>query len=466
MAAPNLSKWRLNRPFNQNLVMACLLFCLPGIYLALTGLGAGGGGPNALVVAQNTNAILYGIFTLSGWIGGATLNLLKPRVTIAFGSIGYPIYVGGLFYFDTTGHSWLAYFSGVVLGITAGWLWTGASYIALSYAEEQYKGTYLAIQWALNSLGGTVGAAIAFGISFNATGATGVSSAVYGTFIAIMLAACIASWFLVLDPKTIVRDDGTHIAEFEPTNIRTELGHLRALVVDWKMYALVPTFIASEMCLATVSSINSYYFSLRARSLNNVLFQFIMVLAAIALSFLLDMRRLSRRRRGLIACSCVGVITMAACAGLVGWMKVNGLDGRLPVSPDVDWTSGRFAGGVVLYLLWGIVYASYLISANWVVGSLSNDPARCAMYCGFAKGTASLGLCICFILDTQSVTYMTQVIMQFVLYAVGSLTVIYMLVYHVTDTNYFTEAHVIAPTHVQEEAATKTAVVETKDAMH
>ncbi|KAI1612671.1 hypothetical protein EDD37DRAFT_648201 [Exophiala viscosa] len=135
--------------------------------------------------------------------------------------------------------------------------------------------------------------------------------------------------------------------------------------------------------------------------------------------------------------------------------KINNLDGRLTTSPDVDWTSGRFAGATVLYLLWGIVYASYLISANWVVGALSNDPARCAMYSGFAKGTASLGLCICFILDTKNVTYMTQVIMQFVLYGIGSLALIYMIIYHVKDTNYFLEEHDIVPTHVVEEAAAK-----------
>ncbi|EXJ86206.1 hypothetical protein A1O1_06576 [Capronia coronata CBS 617.96] len=349
----------------------------------------------------------------------------------------------------------LAYFSGVALGVSAGCLWTGATSLAFSYADEQSKGTYLAVQWGLTSLGGTVGAAIAFGVDVDATKATGVSNAVYGTFLGIMLAACVAALFLIIDPRKVVRDDGTHIAEFEPTSIRQEISHLKAMVTDWRIYVLVPTFLASEMCLATVSSINSYYFSLRARSLNNVLFQFIMIPAAFALSSLLDMGRLSRRKRGLIACSCVGVITMGASAGLVGWMKINGLDGRLSTSPDVDWTSSRFAGATVIYLLWGIVYASYLISANWVVSSLSNDPARCAVYAGFAKGTASLGLCICFIMDTRSVTYMAQCIMQFVLYGIGSLTVIYMLVYHVTDTNYFLEDHVIVPEKVREVAATK-----------
>lgn len=56
------------------------------------------------------------------------------------GCIGYPLYVGGLWYFDRVGHSWFSYFGGVMLGVTAGCLWTGAGYIAFSYAEEWNKG--------------------------------------------------------------------------------------------------------------------------------------------------------------------------------------------------------------------------------------------------------------------------------------------------------------------------------------
>ncbi|KAK5197128.1 hypothetical protein LTR99_000512 [Exophiala xenobiotica] len=49
-------KFRLNRPFTQNFLVGCTLFCLPGIYLALTGLGAGGGRPSSQAVASEANA--------------------------------------------------------------------------------------------------------------------------------------------------------------------------------------------------------------------------------------------------------------------------------------------------------------------------------------------------------------------------------------------------------------------------
>lgn len=93
MARTN-SMWRLNHPFTQNFIAGSILFCLPGIYLALTGLGAGGGKPSSQQVAANVNAILYAVFFLTGWFGGAIFNLIGPRWTVLLGSVGYAIYTG------------------------------------------------------------------------------------------------------------------------------------------------------------------------------------------------------------------------------------------------------------------------------------------------------------------------------------------------------------------------------------
>ena len=71
-----------------------MLFCLPGIYLALTGLGAGGGRPSSQAVAANVNAILYGVFFLVGWFGGSIMNIVDPNVTISISAIGYALYTG------------------------------------------------------------------------------------------------------------------------------------------------------------------------------------------------------------------------------------------------------------------------------------------------------------------------------------------------------------------------------------
>jgi len=116
-----------------------ILFCLPGIYTALTGLGAGGGQSSSADVANKTNAILYGLFALVGLFGGTILNILGPRLSLMIGSVGYPLYVGGLWYYDRSGNSWFPLFSGAVLGCTSGCLWTAAAYVQFTYAEEKHK---------------------------------------------------------------------------------------------------------------------------------------------------------------------------------------------------------------------------------------------------------------------------------------------------------------------------------------
>lgn len=99
---------------------------------------------------------------------------------------------------------------GAFLGFGAALLWTGAGFISFAYAEEGDKGKvkkrpafasviperkrirtdnnikYLTQQWALSSVGGTIGSLIAFIINVHKTEDTGVSKAVYITFIIIM----------------------------------------------------------------------------------------------------------------------------------------------------------------------------------------------------------------------------------------------------------------------------------------
>jgi len=124
----------------------------------------------------------------------------------------------------------------------------------------------------MTSFGGTVGAFVAFGISVNETTSTGVSNAVYATFVAIMVFAVILALLLIRDLKTIVRDDGTHLAKFEKPSFSRALRDLRSLLTDWKIILLIIPMFVAEMCLAVVTTLNGYYFNLRTRSLNNILF--------------------------------------------------------------------------------------------------------------------------------------------------------------------------------------------------
>lgn len=75
-----------------------------------------------------------------GLFGGTVLNILRPKISLMIGSIGYPLYVGGLWYYDVSGHAWFPLWGGAMLGLTGGCLWTAAAYVQFTYAEEKDKG--------------------------------------------------------------------------------------------------------------------------------------------------------------------------------------------------------------------------------------------------------------------------------------------------------------------------------------
>jgi hypothetical protein len=58
------------------------------------GLGAGGGKPSSIFMADISNGVLFSVFTVTAMAGGTIINAFGPRWTMMFGVTGYPIYVG------------------------------------------------------------------------------------------------------------------------------------------------------------------------------------------------------------------------------------------------------------------------------------------------------------------------------------------------------------------------------------
>ncbi|CAG7917678.1 unnamed protein product [Penicillium olsonii] len=426
--------------------MGCILFCLPGIYIALTGLGAGGGRPKAQETAALTNSILYGVYTIAGWCAGPVLNLLKPKWTIIIGGICYPLYVGSLWYYDRIGGQEFPLTAGALLGIGAALLWTSSGFIQFAYPEEDQKGKYITLQWILCSAGSTVGALIAFGTTVKNTESAGVSNAVCIAWIMIMTVALVAAFFLIEDPINVVREGGQHITMFQPPTLKNEVKGILSVMIDPKVVILLPAMFVAEMCLALTSSINVYYFNLRTRSLNNLLFQAVMIPSPLLLGWILDNKRIqSRKLRGAMGTAYVAVITIGATCGLLAWTLKNNIS-RSNDSRAVDWKDSAFAPGVVLYLLFGVIYACFQIIVQWTLAALTNDPALCARYAGAFKGTVSLGMCVSFTVDSQGMSFRDQIIMQLTLYASGVFCLFYVVLVYVRQTNYFVEEGVIVPT--------------------
>lgn len=109
----------------------------------------------------------------------------------------------------------------------------------------------------LHSLGSAVAAAIALGVNIDQTKTQGVATSVYITFIVIMSSSIVIGGLFVVNPRKVVRNDGTHIAIFKQAAIRTEFKEMLKVFIDPKILLLTPAIFVGEFAVAIVSSVNS-----------------------------------------------------------------------------------------------------------------------------------------------------------------------------------------------------------------
>ncbi|KAJ6140022.1 membrane transporter [Penicillium samsonianum] len=441
------AKFRLRSPWTQNFISGVILFLTTGIYLAVIGLGAGGGKPSSAHVATITYTTIYAVFAVTGFFGGSIMNTIGPKWTMTIGCLGYPIYVASLWYYDATGNQWFPLMAGVLGGAGAGLLWTVSGFIQFAYASEADKGTYIAWQLFLLALGSTLGALVAFGISIKDAGLAGVPSSVYLTFIIIMSSAIILSLLAIKSPQTITRDDGTHLAIFAATDFKSEVTGCIHLLKDWRIVALIIPMIATEMSSALIPTLSAYTFNLRTRSLNSVIFWAVQIPSTLLYGLVLDNNRFARRARGLMALTIALVIVVISWALAIRIQVKHKLRRDLP-SPIWDWDDPNYGEFSIMVIFTGIAYAIDQMVVMWVISAYSNEPRLLARYGGFFKGMLSAGLCIAFGLESARVSYLNQTIIQATLMIISFPIMFFLVTKIVTDTNYFNEDTVIPPEHI------------------
>ena len=399
MAPP--SRFSRHLTFNQNLVSGGVLFFTVGVYLAVLGLGAGGGKPSSQRVSDISNSSLYGIYAGFGFFTGAIMNKLGPRITMTIGVAGYPIYVAGLFYYDRTAHEWFPILGGILLGLSAPMLWSTSGFIQWAYATEVEKGKYIAIQYFVNQLGSVVGSLVAFVIIYNgASTADGSPTSVYVVMIALICLAFPLTIFGLVSPASVRRADGTPVAVFRNLSIAEELSGVVTVLRDYRVLAMLPVIFSCELALGILPSVSGRYFNLRTRAMNNVIFYLVQLPASVGVAYLADRLPLGRRARGYVTISVLGVFVFAGWIALLVWVAVSPAP-----KGDVDWTDASFGGPFVLYLLFGIIYGSHQQVGMWVMGTFTNEPTVLAIFGGLWKGVAAGGVAVQFGMAAAEVSY-------------------------------------------------------------
>ncbi|OBZ90441.1 hypothetical protein A0J61_01514 [Choanephora cucurbitarum] len=419
---------KVNTPIIQVVFLGLVCLCCPGMFNALSGLGAGGSLSSNISLIDSANGALYGCFAIVGFFSGTFTNTVGVKYTLTLGSIGYAIYSAALWVYDRKQVSGFVIAAGVILGCCAGLFWSAQGAIMMSYPEEKNKGKYVAVFWGLFNLGGILGSVIALALNLE-NEAGGVSTGTYTAFVIIMLVG-VAFSLVLSHPSQVVRPNGTRVAITKASDWKTELRGVLGVWKEWRMICLIPAFLASNWFYSYQFRVNAVYFDASARALNDTMYWGMQIIGALLIGFLLDNQAMTRRGRGLLALLLIFLTCMAVWAG--------GFVFQLTFSNDfkahVGWRDVGFGGPFVLYMFYGFTDSIYQSYMYWLMGAMSNDPTLLARYAGFYKATQSAGAAISFGIDAVNVPLRWECLICWVLMFV-SFPLIAFVACHITETN-------------------------------
>ncbi|KAI5118508.1 hypothetical protein M0805_007678 [Coniferiporia weirii] len=418
-------------PITQIVMLGLVCFMGPGLFNALNGLGAGG--QLDATTSANANVALYALFAFMAFFAGSINNKIGAKRTLQLGTFGYSLYIGS--YLAMNIHPKAGAFvvtSGAILGICAGLLWTAQGSLMLAYPIESQKGVFIGIFWAIFNLGGVVGAAVAVGQNFHSTSGS-VGNGTYIGFL-VLTGIGVAIPLCMADPAKMVRSDGSKVIIPLHPSWKTEfIGLWIALRDDPAIVLLFPMFFASNWFYTwQFNDYNAALFNIRTRSLNSFVYWTSQIFGSIFIGLLLDTKRLSRRTRAFLGWAVLFIMVFIVHIWAYFYQK-DYTRASVKDAPTIDIYDSVYPARVWLYIFCGLLDAMWQTTAYWMMGALSNDPAKLAYLSGFYKSLQSAGAAGVWRADAVGLPFMNIFISTWVLLVAGLLCVLPMLYVRVKD---------------------------------
>ncbi|KAH7916757.1 major facilitator superfamily domain-containing protein [Hygrophoropsis aurantiaca] len=394
-------------PVTQVMMLGFVCFLCPGMFNALTGLG--GGGQVTATTSANSTCALYSTYAFFGFFSGTVNNMIGPKRTLILGTLGYALYVGS--YLAINIHPGAGNFvvsSGAILGVTAAFLWTAQGSLMLSYATEAQKGKYIGIFWAIFNLGAVVGSAVSFGQNFDLT----VFLVGNGTYIGFLILTIIGISVSMLmgDPEKMIRTDGTKVFVARHPTWKSEFyGLWVALVTDPMILLLFPMFFASNYFYTwQFNDYNSALFDIRARALNNLMYWLSQIFgSALIGTLVLDQERFRRRTRAFAGWFVLLAMTFIVHIWAYFYQRTYTRQSIPSNSQKMDIYDPEYPAHVWLMIFYGLLDAMWQTTAMWLIGAMSNDTNKLAMFSGFYHSIQSAGAAGVWRMDAIGLPYMT-----------------------------------------------------------
>ncbi|PCH44643.1 hypothetical protein WOLCODRAFT_105432 [Wolfiporia cocos MD-104 SS10] len=433
-------------PMAQVILVGITCFGTVGMYQAVLNLGAGGTGN--LTLFDTANGILYGFFAVTGCVSGGINNVLGPRLTLFLGTIGYALYLGGIWCYQARGVSWFLILAAALLGVSAALLWSAQGCIMMSYPLERDKGRAFAYFWAVFQLGTLIGAIIAFAINIQSGGLGSVGTGTYLAFL-IIIAFGIASALLVLPPDRIVRADGTRVSLKKHASPREEIVGMWRTLRDWRVFALLPMWFASIYFYPYQGALNTSRFDGVTRSLNAVLEGAGAIIGALLIGvFVLDSPfprlQIARRTRGYLGLGAVVLATSGVWACGLAW-QVTFTRADAADMPLINYRDKAYRDKAPLFFFYYFSDSCYQALSYWIMSALTNDPFKLARFAGVYKAVQSAGAAGSFGMDAVKTPFLNEVLASWLM-MIASFPLAFLVLRTVKETSYVDDyVHISRP---------------------
>lgn len=340
---------------------------------------------------NGANAILYGFMTVTCFLGPWITNAIGFKLTLALGSIGYPLYAAGLYVNNRFDTEWFVYFGAVACGISAGFFWSVEGAVACGYPEQHKRGRYIATWFTFRNAGNMVGGAINLALNYKANR---VGSVGYETYLAFIALQCLGLFFglLLSNPDKVVRDDGSRIEAPRGINWRTEGREMWRLATSRPILLLTPLFWYYGWIQAYPGTFLATYFTVRSRALASLLSAIVGSFSTWLAGSLVDLPwTRSRRTRALVT---FGVLVALNSSTWI-WSVVIQNEYRF-TRPRLDWSHADFGRGFGVYMFERIATTFVENYIYWCISNLSDSPGDQIRYSSLLRGIETAAVALSF----------------------------------------------------------------------
>ncbi|KAK2782567.1 hypothetical protein FQN53_009700 [Emmonsiellopsis sp. PD_33] len=392
----------------QILALGLVSFTQPGIWSALSNLGAGGLASPFFVNAANV--ITFVIMVFGGPITAVIANRFSLKWVLVFGTLGYVPYSAALYCNSVFGTQWFLLFGAATCGLSGAAFWTSESAIAVGYPEAAKRGFYISLWTALNKLGSIIASSIQLALNMDNDRQGSISP---NTFLVLIALQCLGlPLALTIAPADkLMRTDGTK-PQFTSRNTPFKEGFKRfwGVCKQQRIYLLVPSFLSAQWAATYQGMYLVSYFTVRGRTLAGFIISILSVVIDLWFGWLLDTKFFTRRR-SITARVTWLIIVLSFTATFIYNFVLEAEFSR--TKPALDIYSSDYGRAVAVYCLYRIGYETVSIWLFWLLGTFDSDIDTLAYSTALLNSGQSLGSALAFAVGSvPSVSMMNNLIIS------------------------------------------------------